>query len=715
MAATDLERLVVQLSADIKKYENALNRASGITNQRARQIETRFAKMSKNINSGAANAAVAAGKAFALIGGAQGFKTLSDAATRIDNALRVAGLSGAELEKTYQLLFAAATKNAVPVETLVQLYSRLSLVQGELGVTQDQVRVFTEKISLALRAGGTSAQEAAGALTQLGQALGNGVVRAEEFQSLFEGAPTILQAAAAGIEQAEGSVGKLRKIMLEGNLSSKALFDGFQAGSVILEKRVAGSVLTIEDRLGNLNSALVNAAREFNTSSKAGETFGSAIDQVSAFVNGIDFNGLISQIQAVAAAMNSGIATVNSFAEAYSRLSGYNGIGRDIVNMLPGDGAKKSFLGGGLTVTSTAGITDRINQAFEGEIQKAGELTSEAVKNSVLGGGPATTPKGGRVPAASTVNPISIADPQYAVPATAGKAKGGGSKSGAKSADDFAREIEQIKERTIALQAETEAQGAVNPLVNDYGFAVEKASAQQDLLNAAKEAGLIKDAKMTSATPELAKQIDTLATSYANAHVAAERLDESQDKIRQSAEEMREFQKDLTRGIVDGFIEGKKAADIFADALSKIGTKLLDMTFDSLFAAPTSGGKSSGGLGSILGSLFGFSSGGYTGNGGKYDPAGVVHKGEYVMDAASTKRIGVGNLQAMQAGRMPTLPSIPRKSGGDVSVSVPIQIDATGADAAGLARVERQIATLKASLPATIVKTVKDANGRRTL
>ncbi|MDB2181962.1 phage tail length tape measure family protein [Citrobacter farmeri] len=46
----------------------------------------------------------------------------------------------------------------------------------------------------------------------------------------------------------------------------------------------------------------------------------------------------------------------------------------------------------------------------------------------------------------------------------------------------------------------------------------------------------------------------------------------------------------------------------------------------------------------------GFASGGFTGQGGKYQPAGVVHKGEYVFDQASTNRIGVSNLEALRNG-----------------------------------------------------------------
>ncbi|HCM5084764.1 phage tail length tape measure family protein [Klebsiella aerogenes] len=47
----------------------------------------------------------------------------------------------------------------------------------------------------------------------------------------------------------------------------------------------------------------------------------------------------------------------------------------------------------------------------------------------------------------------------------------------------------------------------------------------------------------------------------------------------------------------------------------------------------------------------GFASGGYTGAGGKYQPAGIVHKGEYVFDQESTNRIGVSQLEALRDGK----------------------------------------------------------------
>lgn len=58
------------------------------------------------------------------------------------------------------------------------------------------------------------------------------------------------------------------------------------------------------------------------------------------------------------------------------------------------------------------------------------------------------------------------------------------------------------------------------------------------------------------------------------------------------------------------------------------------------------------GGGSLFGAIFGFADGGYTGQGGKYEPAGIVHKGEYVMSKRATDRIGVGNLEALHLGAL---------------------------------------------------------------
>lgn len=636
--ATDVERLIVSLEARTKAFENALAKANGTADKRVRAIQRRFETINKGISSGFGEIGAAAVRAFALLGGAQGLKTLSDSATSIDNALKVAGLSGAELEKVYQSLFAAATKNAAPIETLVGLYGRLSLIQAELGVNSEQIVSLSNNVGLALRVYGANAQSASGAILGLTQALGNGKVQAEDWNQILDGAPTILQAAAAGIREADGSVAKLRQIMLDGELSSKAFFDGFQAGAPILEQRVAGAVLTIDQRLTNLNTALINAAREFNNSAKAGETFGNEIDRVAGFVNGINFESLISQIQSVVTSFNNGAAAANGFFTEIGRFTGLDNIGADIVNAFGGKNGRASFWGGALTIDSTKAVND-LNDATQKQLdlQKAIETTnansalSERQKTKALAGYkqqlvetqaqaakfssagvqaaanqtalnyPTSAPNfGSAAPAA--VQAISIKDKKYAV--SGGSSGGSKSGGGGRSADDYQREIEQIKERTEALNAETTAMSQVNPLVNDYGFAIAKARAESDLLTAAQRAGI-------EVTPELRASIDQLSTGYANASVAAEKLSVSQDQAKRAAEDFKDTSKDIASGFISDLRSGASASEALANSLNKVLDKLIDIGLNSIFGTGGGGGGLFGGLFN----LFGFAEGGIASRG----------------------------------------------------------------------------------------------------
>ncbi|PVX40525.1 tape measure domain-containing protein [Pasteurella langaaensis DSM 22999] len=82
-------------------------------------------------------------------------------------------------------------------------------------------------------------------------------------------------------------------------------------------------------------------------------------------------------------------------------------------------------------------------------------------------------------------------------------------------------------------------------------------------------------------------------------------------------------------------------------------------------------------------SSVGFATGGYTGDGGKYTPAGIVHRGEYVITKEATARLGLGYLNYLNYGKrgfangggvaVPRLPSMePRvnNSSQDITVKV---------------------------------------------
>ncbi|HIE0855139.1 TPA: phage tail tape measure protein [Escherichia coli] len=72
----------------------------------------------------------------------------------------------------------------------------------------------------------------------------------------------------------------------------------------------------------------------------------------------------------------------------------------------------------------------------------------------------------------------------------------------------------------------------------------------------------------------------------------------------------------------------------------------------SAIGGATGGGASASGGRAIQAAAakFHFATGGFTGTGGKYEPAGIVHRGEFVFTKEATSRIGVGNLYRLMRG-----------------------------------------------------------------
>lgn len=287
--------------------------------------------------------------------------------------------------------------------------------------------------------------------------------------------------------------------------------------------------------------------------------------------------------------------------------------------------------------------------------------------------------------------------PAYTPPAATPTA---GDKTREKAAREIERERAAVGDLIAELRAELDMVG--------------KTAVQKEKMTAIRQAG-------NTATAEEQIQILALIDAIDAKTLADERATEA-------AREARDAARDFAGTVVDGFIQGAKATDILSNALKNLGSRLANSALDSLF------GMGGGGIFGLVGGLFGgggkfpaapgglYADGGYTGAGGKWDPAGTVHKGEVVFSQADVARNG--GVAATEALRMngapaiaaPATPALSQRAGSSsTSVSVPIHIDATGADAAGLARVERQLNRMREELPGTIVKTVQSAQGRRSL
>ncbi len=215
------------------------------------------------------------------------------------------------------------------------------------------------------------------------------------------------------------------------------------------------------------------------------------------------------------------------------------------------------------------------------------------------------------------------------------RSSGGG---GGRTADDYARTATAIRDETRALELEAAALAAVALAGRDLAPAIEQARREAELLHEAQRQGM-------TITPQLRAEIKATAAAYAKADQSVAQAEERLQAFETAKDRMRGTAENAFVGLVTG-------AHDFRSALQMIIADLAQMAASRVFKSIIGGTGGGGGLlGGLLSGL-GFSEGGFTGPGGKFQPAGIVHKGEYVMSKQATNRIGVANLEALhQAAR----------------------------------------------------------------
>jgi tape measure domain-containing protein len=276
----------IEIELEIRQAINRLDRLQRELTQ-STQSFNKAAQATRKFE-GAINKAKAGLVAFFAAISIQKLAQLSDAMTQFENRVKLATNSLVQQLAVQQQLFQVAQKTALPLEDVGQLYSRLRIAAEQLGASQRDLINLTETVGLALKASGTSAASAQGALLQLGQALNSPRVQAEEFNSLIDGMPNLLKE----VEKQLGlTAGGLKKFVTDGQLSNKKFFDAILASQNALTQQANSSASTIEQanqRVANSFTSLIGAIDDKLGASKFFTGFidglASGIDKLSNFL-----------------------------------------------------------------------------------------------------------------------------------------------------------------------------------------------------------------------------------------------------------------------------------------------------------------------------------------------------------------------------------------------------------------------------------------------
>lgn len=248
-----------------------------------------------------------------------------------------------------------------------------------------------------------------------------------------------------------------------------------------------------------------------------------------------------------------------------------------------------------------------------------------------------------------------------------------------KSAEELSRRKQDINTAYLQAKAEADQRYAVSGSVELAGNVDPIQNLENQL---AKRHALIESyATAGVITQGRANQLIVAADREAmqERYQASLQLYASQGDMQKMAVDMFQATTERASNMLTGLLTGTQTfkegvTNLFASLTQSIVQNLIDMAAQALvtssimqtitgvvggLAGGIGGAASgvSGAAGSASTGAMGLSTnfaaydlGGYTGAGGKYEPAGVVHRGEFVMTKEATERIGVDNLYGMMRG-----------------------------------------------------------------
>ena len=256
--ATDLEKLVVQMSADIKGFEREMQRARGTANRQASAIEKRWRDMNRNISRSMPKLSI--GGAAGLLGVGIGARDFIDTARRLDSlSASFKAITGSQAQAAREMQFVSETADRLGLDLLSAGDAYASLMAATKGTNLEgqATRDIFVAVSNAMATLGKSAADTEGALNAVQQMVSKGKVSAEELRGqLGERLPGAFQAAASalGVTTAE-----LDKMLQAGTVTADDLLP--KLTQALNDLYSTGRKDTLSAEINRLNNAVTDLYR----------------------------------------------------------------------------------------------------------------------------------------------------------------------------------------------------------------------------------------------------------------------------------------------------------------------------------------------------------------------------------------------------------------------------------------------------------------------
>lgn len=222
----------------------------------------------------------------------------ADAYTNMNSKIRTVVESEEELNRIREASYEIAQHTRSSMDSTITLFTRMTRATTALKLSEQQRLKITETITKAYALSGATVQESTNSIIQLTQALASGVLRGDEFNSVAEQGPIILELLSKSLGKTRG---ELRAFAAEGKLTSEVIVQAIMQGQSDIDTQFAQVSVTIEGAALRVVNAWQKWIGEVTTANNASRTIANSLTFLA---------DNIDEVSSALLAMGQGLAVV---------------------------------------------------------------------------------------------------------------------------------------------------------------------------------------------------------------------------------------------------------------------------------------------------------------------------------------------------------------------------------------------------------------------
>jgi len=239
----------------------------------------------------------------------------ADAWTTVGNKITNYMKTGQNLVDVQESLYKVANDTRTPLSAVATLYGRLEPATRGIISSGSELLKVTDTINKAFVVSGATGEEAAASVVQLAQALGAGALRGEEFNSINEQAPRIMQGIAESMGVARG---ELKTLAAQGKLTTDVVIKAIQDMGSAVDSEFSKMNATFGQKgtiaLNNLTKAFGENDDVKSAIAAIGDAMVGLSESLPAVINGVESLAVAFTAKLVAGIYSSSAASLQQVA-----------------------------------------------------------------------------------------------------------------------------------------------------------------------------------------------------------------------------------------------------------------------------------------------------------------------------------------------------------------------------------------------------------------